>query len=85
MTTTKEDYERLLNQLLGLDIRWSKLSKEELSALATLFSSPRELARRLGLKTDRNILRRRFIDILDNLGLKGPFVTFLRDLLKEEE
>lgn len=47
MINTKEDYEKVFNDLLGMDIKWSKLSKEELVQLAVYFDNPEILMKKL--------------------------------------
>ena len=49
---SKEQYEKVFNQLLGTDIKWSKLSKDELAQLAILFNNPEVLLKKLGIKAD---------------------------------
>lgn len=47
MTPNKEEYEKVFNSLLGTDIKWRKLSKEELAQLAVLFDNPEILIKKL--------------------------------------
>lgn len=47
MANTKEDYEKVFNDLLGMEIKWSKLSKEELVQIAMLFENPELLMKKL--------------------------------------
>lgn len=47
MTSTKEDYEKVFNELLETDIKWSRLSKEELVQLAVFFDNPEILIKKL--------------------------------------
>lgn len=44
---SKEDYEKIFNEILGTDIRWSRLPKEDLLQLAFLFDNPEVLMRKL--------------------------------------
>jgi hypothetical protein len=44
----KEVYERLFNEVFGTNIRWSKLTLEELTQLATVLANPEPLIKRLG-------------------------------------
>jgi len=80
---TKKEYERVLNEVLQLNIKWSRLTKEELASFATLLNSPVELLNRLGVKTEKGRLRERTLRLIDTLGLEGPFIKMLRELLKE--
>lgn len=45
--TTKQEYELAINTLLGTTIKWSKLSREEITELATLLNNPSDLIRKL--------------------------------------
>jgi len=90
---SKGEYEKVFNKVLGVDVRWSKLSKEELSALAVVFNNPIMLLERLGVKdyfesksreqhlveTGVSFLR----TILETW--EGPIVRMLRGTLKKEE
>jgi len=44
---TKQEYEELFNKIFGTDIRWSKLSKDELAQLAAVLANPDSLIKRL--------------------------------------
>jgi len=85
--TSKKEYEELLNKLLGLQVKWSKLSKEELSSITTLFTSPSELAKRLGLSSYPVIdsFKERLRETIDSLGLRAPIMRLVKNLLREEE
>jgi len=73
---SKEDYERRLNELLGTNIAFSKLSKDELATLLTLLSSKEVVKER--------IPERRFVTALArfsrDLGFEGPGTRFLEEL-----
>jgi len=82
---TKREYEEFLNELLGLEVKWSKLSKEELAAIATLFSNPAALLERLGYSTPdriRDELVQRATDRI--LSGRGPLITLIRSILLGE-
>ena len=60
MANTKEDYEKVFNDLLGIEIKWSKLSKEELVQLAMLFDNPEILIKKLMPDPQKDIKKPRF-------------------------
>lgn len=76
----KEEYEDVFNKLLGTDIKWSKLSIEELIEIAVLFKNPEILVSKLGLKeeTEDDPLLAGFIQTWRR-G-KGPIATLLRTI-----
>jgi len=84
MTSKKEEYSKAFNELLGTDIRWERLTKPELTQLAVLFSNPEILVKRLGVKTRKRVLRDRLAKVIDELGLEGPVINLIKDLLREE-
>ncbi|MEM2618751.1 MAG: hypothetical protein QW356_04620 [Candidatus Hadarchaeales archaeon] len=49
MRADKLEYENKLNQLLGTNIRWRKLSGRELHELASVLADTQRLAEKLGL------------------------------------
>jgi len=88
---TKKEYEEIFNRALGVDIKWSKLTKEELAQLAVIFSNPSLLMERLGVKAEKEIARRRFVEagvevLEDVLGRwEGPLVSIAKRLLGMEK
>ena len=52
MLTSKTEFEMVFNGLLGTDISWSKLSKENLIELAVLFKNPDILMQKLSKKSE---------------------------------
>ena len=60
MTNTKEDYERVFNDLLGIEIKWSKLSKEELVQLGVFFDNPEILIKKLMPDPHKELKKPRF-------------------------
>ena len=83
MPKNKREYEKALNEILGTDIQWSKLSLHELTQIVTLLNNPESLMKRLGVKTDRSLLRDRARKLMDTLELRGPFANLLRELLED--
>ncbi|HDN18286.1 MAG TPA: hypothetical protein ENF41_04415 [Candidatus Bathyarchaeota archaeon] len=89
MPSKKKEFERIFNQLLGTNIKWSKLSLEELYQLAALFNNPEILLQRLGVKTDitRVVIKDKIFQGLSELlkNYDGPVIRMLKALLQEEE
>lgn len=83
MPKNKKEYERVLNEILGTDIQWSKLSLHELTQIVTLLNNPESLMKRLGIKTDRSLLRNRARKLIDALEFKGPLANLLKELLED--
>ena len=85
---SKKDYERIFNQLWGVDVKWSKLTKEELAQLAAIWSDPYVIAKKLGLKvveeeSPRELLLRAAFQLLKNW--EGPLARALKTLREEGE
>jgi len=85
---SKEEYEKIFNEIFGTSIRWSRLSKEDLAQLAAVLANPDALIRRLGgipashssaimIDVAKKLLRR--------VQHEGPVVKLLKVLLEEEE
>jgi len=88
--TSKEDFERIFNELFGTHIRWSKLSRDELVELATVLNHPEIILNRLGIKKEElrtRILGERLIDLGKDFAKTwleiwdGPFAQFAREVL----
>lgn len=86
---TKLDYERIFNKLWGVNIKWRKLSKEELATLAAIWANPEVIAKRLGLDKSEGRANPRDMLIRALLSLakewEGPIMSMLRDLGLFEE
>jgi len=84
---SKKDYERIFNQLWGVDVKWSKLTKEELAQLAAIWSDPYIIARKLGLKvisedeSPRDLLLRAAFEWLKKW--EGPVARLVKELATE--
>jgi len=85
----KEDYERVFNELLGTHIHWSRLAKEELVELATIFNNPTILLEKLGVKEryKRKLLRERLIEGVAEFmeEWEGPLMSLARKVFGKEE
>ncbi len=85
----KLDYERALNQIFGTNIKWSKLSTEELVELATILNHPEVLLEKLEITNEykRKLLIDRFIEATTDLlkEWEGPVATLLKKFMKEEK
>jgi len=85
---SKEEFERTFNQLLGTDIKWSKLSKSELTQLAIIFSNPELLAKKLGIKLSEENVKSKLIDVILDITDEiegGPIIKGLRKILGREK
>jgi len=85
MPAKKQDYERVFNELLGTDIKWSKLNLEDLIQLAVLFENPELLLKRLGVSEElrKTEAKKRIADVLLELAKDwpGPAAQALRKLI----
>jgi len=80
---SKMEYEETFNELLGVDIRWSKLSMEELTQLAVIFGNPEMLLAKLGVEVE-DPLRKRLRKILRRVRLEGSIGQLIREILGEK-
>lgn len=80
---TKVEYEEILNEALGVDVRWRKLSKRELEEIAEVLSKPEELLKRLGVD-ERRLIRKKLRRLLDEVRVEGPLGKLLKRWLEEE-
>lgn len=85
MTVAKKaDYEKIFNELLETNIKWSKLRLEDLIQLAVLFNNPEILVKKLGISGDihhaefRKSLGDIVLELADNW--EGPIAKALRKL-----
>ena len=81
----KEEYSKVFNALLGTNIDWTKLGKEDLIQLAVVFNNPEIILNRLGIRLDnKQMVRTKVVDTilkaLKESGFKGPVVSILDDL-----
>lgn len=91
----KLEYEKLLNELFGTSIRWSKLSMEELVQLVTVLANPDSAERianrlrpsseaKIGIRVDEGLVKS-VREILSRVDYEGPIVNALRKLLSVEK
>jgi hypothetical protein len=87
---SKAEFEETFNKLLGTSIKWSLLRYEDLVELAVLFNNPDVLLKKLGIEAEREMVRRRLVDVgLDAVreftqDWQGPLARILRRILAEE-
>jgi len=67
---TKEDYEKIFNEILGLDVNWSKLPLEDLKALSVIFANPEVIVKRLGYQTEKEKRREKTLAKLEEIVVK---------------
>jgi len=79
---SKDDYEKLFNELLGLDVSWSKLPKEDLTQLAVFFSNPEIAIKKLSSgKIDNklsSVIGEVVMGVIDRYD--GPIVNKLKKM-----
>ena len=86
LKSKKEAYEKLFNEVFGTSIKWSKLSIEELTQLATVLANPQTLIKRLGGIPKEDIGPTTFAEILKSImeDYEGPIVKLVKKFLKGE-
>jgi len=80
---SKKEYEEAFNELLGVDVQWSKLPMEDLKQLAVVFGNPEMLLAKLGIEVG-DTLRRRLRRALNRVRLEGSIGQLIKELLSEE-
>ena len=88
MTATKKEISETLNELLGIDVDWTKMTKEDLIDISRILAEPSELIKKLSSEEDkREITRKTLIDRGINLVRKrdGPIIDLLKDFIGEED
>jgi len=82
MPAKKVEYERIFNELLGTDIKWSRLRLEDLIQLAVLFNNPEILLKKLGVTDEvrKEETKKRLGDIILELAeqWEGPLARAIR-------
>lgn len=85
----KNEYEDLFNKVFGVQVKWSRLSCEDLIQLATVLSNPGDLIRRLKTispeaKTKEEKILEGIKLVIEGLDRKGPIISTLKRLLGGE-
>jgi len=83
----KEMYERLFNEIFGTSIKWSKLSIEELTQLATILANPELLIKKLGGIPASEAASTSFVELIKKLmsEYEGPLVKLFKKYMFGEE
>jgi len=84
---SKEEYEKLFNEIFGVSIKWSKLSIQELTQLATILANPESLIKKLGGCKEEKVSRavEALRTILENFEYEGPILNLVRRYLGIEK
>lgn len=81
---SKENYSSVFNRLLGTDINWAKLSKEELASLAIIFNNPNVLMQKLGVSPEakQQLIREKAVDVAVGVleTWQGPLAQLARKI-----
>jgi hypothetical protein len=82
----KEMYEQLFNEIFGTNIKWGRLSLEELTQLATVLANPEPLIRRLGGVPSEEAGATAFVNLVRRIleGREGPLMRLVKRFLKRE-
>ena len=83
---TKKELSEWLNNFLGLEISWEKLSHGELLQLYNFFNNPKKLLRKLLMNKLKEglSLEGEFRDIVKIVEKKRPFRKVIRSLLTDQ-
>jgi len=89
MSTKKKEFEELFNKIFGVSIRWSRLSLEELTQIATVLANPDSLCKKIckecaGSETKYITLLKSLKDALKDVPFEGPIVKVLRKMFGVE-
>lgn len=93
MPAKKEDYEKIFNKIFGTNIKWSKLSLEELMELAVLFNHPEVLYEKLGVEAKQEMGRKRLVEVgvdvlteaVEKSKWDGPLIQLAKKVLGVEK
>ena len=82
---SKKDYEKIFNELLGVNVKWSLLPKEDLAQLAVVFSNPEVLLKKLGYNEEikNEAVKQKFMEAFRNFveNYDGPLIKTLRQII----
>jgi len=93
---SKSDYEKIFNKIFNTDIKWSKLSKEELAQLAAVLNNPPESLTKTvcaNVNNTKDIIKNQLDDVIDTITSKardviqnwdGPLIKLAKKIIKEE-
>jgi hypothetical protein len=85
---TKQDYEKIFNELLETNIKWSNLRLEDLMQLAVLFDNPEIFVKKLGISAEvhETESKKRLGDIILEFAdsWEGPLAKALRKFVGPE-
>ncbi len=78
--TKKLEYEEIFNEIFGTSIKWSKLTIEELTQLATVLANPDQLIRKLGGVPLSEVTEASLVKIVKRLieSYEGPIIKILK-------
>lgn len=79
-SSSKKEIEEKLNNLFGVEIKWSKLTRKELD---NVIEGVERLAKELSLESQLKYYLRKSLDNLLPPEKQGPFIRLLKSLLKE--
>lgn len=91
MPAKKEDYEKIFNRILDINIEWHRLKLEDLIQLAVVFNHPEILIKKIGGKLEREVTRKRILDvgaeILEGVlsEWEGPLAKLYKKVIGKEE
>ncbi|MEM1672344.1 MAG: hypothetical protein QXT86_09880 [Archaeoglobaceae archaeon] len=85
----KNEYEELFNKVFGVQVKWSRLSCEELIQIATVLFNPGDLIRRLkSISPETRTKEEKIIEgiklMIEGIDRKGPIISTLKRLLGGE-
>lgn len=86
-STEKKEIEETLNQLFGVNIRWSRLSKADLERLINALTGEDrcKLCERLDCAKERYPILEIAIKSVGKINKQGPLVRMLSELLGVEQ
>jgi hypothetical protein len=79
-------YEQLFNEIFGTNIKWGRLSLEELTQLATVLANPEPLIKRLGGLPTEEAAATTLVGLVKRVleGREGPLMRLAKRFLKRE-
>ena len=84
----KKEYEEVLNKVFGTNVRWSKLSLEELIQISTVLTTPEVICRRIcgedEISKTTTMLIKSLKNILKEVKYEGPLIKSLKKVFGVE-